>query len=194
LLRLHPREPANGCGRAQYSVTGVSVPTRAQYKLWQGDRETGYSTRHSHSETPSREAVAVLKDFVIADDSAGIEVGDWYLDMHNEYDLVQIRMSQRERTAELEFICIAASRAPGHPHTVVLQFTEVDWFQTSPKILDSGSGGVLEIGYKEPSDTAHDWLIRERQANPNAHLFFRLTGDEFLRVHARRARILLPNS
>jgi hypothetical protein len=109
--------------------------------------------------------------------------------LHNQFDLAWIRFSPKDRAVELEFT--ATVPTPELPTAIMLQFLDVDWIQLSPHTLSAGSGDILELGYKEPSDTDHDWLLREEQASPNAHFFLRLAGDEFVRLHARRAKAIL---
>jgi hypothetical protein len=130
----------------------------------------------------------MLKDFVIAD-AVGIRTQDKYIDLHNEFDLVQIRLGLQERTVELEFSATGSSAAK-KPGTILLQFIEVDWIQISPRVLLISNREVLELGYKEASDSDHDWLMREEQASPDAHFFLRLSEDEFVRLHARRAKVV----
>jgi hypothetical protein len=129
----------------------------------------------------------MLKDFVIAD-AVGIRTKDSYFDLHNGFDLVQIRLSPRSNSVELEF-GEATTRATGTENAVILRFLDVDWMELSPRAVSAKD--VLELGYKEPSDRNHDWLLREDQATSEAHFFLRLAGDEFVRVHARRANAII---
>jgi hypothetical protein len=131
----------------------------------------------------------VLKNFVVAD-SVGIKVGVRYADLHNDYDFSQVRLSAREAMVEIEFKLSPDSSASSLPESIVLQFRNVDWFQTSHGVAGRANSELVEIGYKEPGDADHDWLIREEQAAPGSHLFFRLPGDEFIRIHARSASAL----
>jgi hypothetical protein len=132
----------------------------------------------------------VLKNFVVAD-SAGIKIAAQYADLHNDYDFMQVRLNCRESTVELEFRARPDLGVNSLPESIVLQFNGVDWFQTSHGIASRVIIDLVEIGYKGPADTDHDWLMREEQAASNSHMFFRLIGDEFIRIHARRASALL---
>jgi hypothetical protein len=131
----------------------------------------------------------MLKDFVIDDDSVGIRAQGNYVDLHNEFDLAEIRLNPRKSCVELEFVRSFSGPTKSLAR-LLLQFHEVDWIQISPGAL-SCDGEVLELGYKEPSDKNHDWLLHEKQASPDAHLFLRLSKDEFVRVHARKATAAL---
>lgn len=131
----------------------------------------------------------MLKDFEVVN-AVGIRTQGIYFDIHNEFDLVQIRLRPPDRTVELEFA--ATARKPtGAPATIVLQFLDVDWLQISPRVFLSDNCEVLEFGYKEPTDDNHDWLIREVHWSPDLHFFLRLSGDEFVRLLARRAKAIL---
>ena len=125
----------------------------------------------------------MLKDFVIAD-AVAIQVQGKYIDLHNQFDLIEIRINLAGRAAQIEF----AATEPGiSPAKIVLRFTDVDWMQISPEALKY-TGYIEELGYKEPMDNDHEWLLREEQASPRAHLFLRLPEDEFVRIHAKRAQ------
>lgn len=132
----------------------------------------------------------MLKDFVVEDDSVGILTQRKHVDLHNEFGLEHIHFSLQENMVELGFTRTFFGPTALQTTKLLLQFIEVDWIQISPRILSS-KGEVVEIGYKEPSDTNHDWLLTEQQASPEAHFFLRLLGDdEFIRVHARRAKAI----
>lgn len=131
----------------------------------------------------------MLKNFVVAD-SVGIKVGVQYVDLHNDYDFAQVRLSAREAMIEIEFKLRSDQGASSLPDSIVLQFRNVDWFQTSHGVAGRANSDLVEIGYKNAGDTDHDWLIREEQAAPGSHLFFRLPGDEFIRIHARNVSAL----
>lgn len=134
----------------------------------------------------------MLKDFVIDDDSVGLRAQGRYVDLHNEFDLTNIRLNVRERSAELEFARISSTPGNSPVIQVFLKFLDVDWLQISSGVL-SGNGEVLELGYKEPPDNNNDWLAREGQASADAHFFLRLPKDEFVRIHASRATVTLKS-
>jgi hypothetical protein len=132
----------------------------------------------------------MLKDFLIAD-NVGVKIGAQYADLHNDYDLTQIRIGSRDSIVEIEFKLRHEAANMQRPATIVFRFSNVDWFQTSHGVANVGDGDLAEIGYKEPEDTDHNWLIREEQAAAESHMFFRLTNDEYIRIHARKAQALL---
>lgn len=134
----------------------------------------------------------MIKNFVVAD-SVGIKVGVRYADLHNDYDFAQVRLSAREAIVEIEFKLSLDNSTSSLPESIVLQFRNVDWFETSHGVAGRDNSDLVEVGYKDPGDTDYDWLIREEQATPGSHMFFRLPSDEFIRIHARSASALLTS-
>ena len=54
----------------------------------------------------------------------------------------------------------------------------------SPGAIAQVSHEISELGYKEPLDFDHDWILSEDQASSADHFFLRLGGDEFIRLHS----------
>ncbi len=133
----------------------------------------------------------MLKDFVIAD-AVAIQIGSQYIDLHNFYDFVQLRLSPMDGTVEMFFRRVSGLEAPAdHPLTVELLFSDVDYLAVSSEVGKQSERSVHEIGYKEPNDTDLDWLDDEKHATPAAHLFVGLDNDQFVRIHARRVQARL---
>ena len=132
----------------------------------------------------------MLKDFVVADNAVDILAHGKRVDLHNDSNLTEIRFRPMESGVEFEFT--EWTETNSEPRIVlVLQFFEVDWIQISPGILIDGKGDIAELGYKEPADFDYDWLLKERDASSEAHLFIRFERDQFIRLHARRATAIL---
>ena len=126
----------------------------------------------------------MLKDFYVGQSNELVKAGRVY-DIHNRYDWVELVAEKRRVTLRFEPV----SEAPPETPPVVLTFEDVDALERSSGIPDRGSLLVLEMGYKNPADQDDTWLMSEAQAGPDAHLFFRFEGDEYLRVHSQTAKL-----
>lgn len=136
----------------------------------------------------------MLKDFVIVD-SAALQAHGRHIDLHNFFELAEIRLNPLSSSVELEFAKKKTVRFadPSDPDKVVIHFSDVDWLELSPGAFAIKSGDIMELGYKEPLDKYHDWLLGEESASHQAHLFFRFENDEFLRVHAKSAKTIVKD-
>jgi hypothetical protein len=132
----------------------------------------------------------MLKDFRVTD-NVSISVGDVYLDLHNDFDLHQVRLTFPTATAEIEFRRRSGVTRALIPAACVLHFVGVDWIQTSHAVVLQADNFVEEIGYKGPTDMDHSWLVREEHSTSQFHLCFRLGNDEFVRIHAASGNALL---
>ena len=111
---------------------------------------------------------------------------DEVYDLHNSYDFDQITVGSNRR--------VQISFTPNVQHgkgqrPIVLEFETVDYLELSEQFGVRPISLLEEIGYKSPEDHDHEWLMGERQAAETDHLFFRLGGDDFIRIHSRRARL-----
>jgi len=43
------------------------------------------------------------------------------------------------------------------------------------------------MGYKNPDDIDDNWLMTEKQANSNDHLFLRFDKNDFIRIYCQEA-------
>lgn len=77
---------------------------------------------------------------------------------------------------------------------LALEFSEVDFLEVSDEIGAKGIRDIDELGYKEPTDRDDEWLMSEEQASSRDHLFIRLIGGHFIRVHAKRAALTERNA
>lgn len=126
------------------------------------------------------------KDFLILD-AVAIQIGSDYCDLHNDFDLSSLRVDFADRTLHLWFSPAPTNSSATPNKNVSLSFYDIDYLSVSSALLARMTQDVVEIGYKNPDDFDHDWLIRESQATSADHLFIRFSGDEFIRVHSKVA-------
>lgn len=74
-----------------------------------------------------------------------------------------------------------------HQLSITLCFEEIDYLEFSPNFGSRVISGLDEIGYKTPEDRDDKWLMNEQQATHNDHLFFRMDGGEYIRIHCQNA-------
>ena len=127
------------------------------------------------------------KDFEVGQSNELIRQDEIY-DLHNLYDFDQISIGGNLRV-QISFTP-NVQHGKGH-RPIVLDFEAVDYLELSEQFGVRPISLLEEIGYKNPEDHDHEWLMSERQAMGTDHLFFRLGGDEFIRIHGRQARLRL---
>lgn len=71
-----------------------------------------------------------------------------------------------------------------------MNFEAVDYLEFSPNFGSRIVCGLEDMGYKSPGDRDDEWLLDEQQSTPDDHLFFRLEGGDFIRVHCQHADIV----
>jgi hypothetical protein len=126
------------------------------------------------------------KGFVIGQSNELIKAEKVY-DLHNLYDFVGIILKGKDRCLQMLF-------EPNPEHgkgslSVLLVFEKIDYLEFSPNFGAQVICGLDEMGYKNPEDRDDEWLMGEQHATPNDHLFFRLDGGNFIRVHCKNADI-----
>jgi len=124
------------------------------------------------------------KGFRIGQSNEIVKSGKIY-DLHNLYDFVGIILKGKERRLQILF-------DPNLEHgkdqlSISLNFEEIDYLEFSPNFGARVISGLEEIGYKNPEDRDDEWLMDEQQATSSDHLFFRLDGGDFIRVHCQNA-------
>ena len=125
------------------------------------------------------------KNFVVRD-AVAVVVDGQYFDLHNEFDLCEIKALLGEGRVILRF-----QRSGSAYHTqMFLDISEVSYFSLNSPASALHSRDVIEIGYKNPDDFDHDWLLPEANASPEDHLFIRLSSDDFIRIHGSQAQML----
>lgn len=129
------------------------------------------------------------KDFAI-EQGIFISHGGQLYDLHNCYDFKELKFEVSTRSVLLRFepnVSVAGVSSKSKP--VVLNFFGVDYFEISECFVSHVNHELSEIGYKNPGDRDHDWLISEDRCTSADHIFFRLANDEFIRLHSRWVNI-----
>jgi hypothetical protein len=90
-----------------------------------------------------------------------------------------------ERALAVVLIQISNAAPAVSAGRVELRFLDVDFVRLSEGALTASNSEIGEMGYKNPTDFDHDWLIGEDEASAADHFFLRLGNDEFIRVHSR---------
>ncbi|TVQ84918.1 MAG: hypothetical protein EA357_01630 [Micavibrio sp.] len=128
------------------------------------------------------------KSFKIGKGGNDIIKADKAYDLHNLYDFVGVILKTKDRYLQLLFSPNSEYGEKEPP--VLLNFEDVDYLEFSPDFGTRTLSGLAEIGYKNPEDRDDDWLLNEEQAASGDHLFFRMDGDEFVRLHCRYADLI----
>ncbi len=127
------------------------------------------------------------KDFNVGESNELVCLGETY-DVHNLYDFVGVNIG-RNRVLSVSFTP-NPEYGKGMP-PLMLKFTAVDYLEFSEGLGTKTIFGIEEFGYKAPGDREDEWLETEKHAKAEDHLFMRLVGDEFIRVHAERATLVV---
>lgn len=130
----------------------------------------------------------LIRDAIIIDSS--------YIcaDVHNDFDLRGINIYLGNERVLFIFERNIDSGVSAGPANFILDVTGVTFLSMVTGALGFASVDVVEIGYKNPDDFDHDWLVPESKAKNDDHLFIRLVGDNFIRVHGSRASVSLAPS
>lgn len=123
----------------------------------------------------------------------GFEIGnsnevlkaDKVYDLHNLYEFMGVVLDTKIRQVRVIFEPISEFGADRTP--VSLCFKDVDYLEFSPNFGAQVIDGLDEMGYKSPGDFDDEWLKTEKQAAPEDHLFFRMDGGHFVRIHSKYA-------
>lgn len=126
------------------------------------------------------------KNFILAD-SVGIQVENNYYDLHNCFDLVGLEVDFIFNKVRVRFM--PHDKECSKDGDLTISFSGVDYLDVSPGVLKNMVRDVAEVGYKNPEDFDHDWLLAEDRMNKADHLFFRMAGDEYIRVHGDSAML-----
>ena len=127
------------------------------------------------------------KDFKVGQSNELVYLGETY-DVHNLYDFAGVNIG-RNRELSVSFTP-NPEHGKGRP-SLTLIFSGVDYLEFSPGLGAQVIFGIEEFGYKDPGDRDDEWLEKEEHAKVEDHLFMRLVGDEFIRVHAERASLIV---
>lgn len=125
------------------------------------------------------------KNFRVGKNNELIHEGRVY-DLHNQYDFGGLFMDGR---GMLRLLFKAnAEHGAGLP-SIGVEFHDVDYLELSESFASAVVPDLDEVGYKNPGDWDDNWLLSEKQAGAASHLFFRFSGDHYLRVHSGSARL-----
>jgi len=127
------------------------------------------------------------KGFEIGQSNEVIKADKIY-DLHNMYNFIGVVLIAKDRRLHILFEPnpeYGKSQLP-----ILLSFEEIDYLEFSPNFGTRIISGLDEIGYKNPEDRDDEWLMDEQQATCNDHLFFRMDGGDFIRIHCQNADIV----
>ncbi len=127
------------------------------------------------------------KEFLIGQSNELIKTGRIF-DLHNSYEFVGIVLKSKERYFQMLFEPSSEQGKGNLP--VSLIFKAIDYLEFSPNFGVRPIYGLDEMGYKNPDDRDDKWLLDEQQSTHDDHLFFRLDGGDFIRVHCQYADIV----
>jgi hypothetical protein len=127
------------------------------------------------------------KSFEIGQSNELIKDGSIY-DLHNLYDLIGIVLKTKDRRLQLLFEPNPEYGKGQRP--VSLSFEGIDYLEFSPNFGAQFISGLDEVGYKSPRDHDDEWLMNEQHTTSDDHLFFRMDGGDFVRLHCRHADLI----
>jgi len=127
------------------------------------------------------------KDFVVGQSNEIIKDGNLY-DLHNLYEFLGIYVNTKDSILKIFF----------HPYnnlqertrSITFIFQSLDYLELSTGFGTRKIDTLEELGYKEPGDYDINWILNENQSSPDAHLFFRLSKDDYIRVHSKKVYLL----
>ncbi|NWC00539.1 hypothetical protein HX882_32175 [Pseudomonas gingeri] len=126
----------------------------------------------------------MIKNFSIPD-SVTLQINERVFDLHNDFNVYAVSKNFQENVLEVTFASTVEGIKPQERITVT--FHEIDALLLSSNALNLAEPDLMEMGYKNPEDFDHDWINRESVSTSEDHLFFRLCGDEFIRLHSKSA-------
>lgn len=128
-------------------------------------------------------------NFVLNDDAISIQAGGLCFDLHNCFDLSGLAMNFTER--QVTFLFGRNNILPNDKTAATLRlfFSDVDFLSLSNGVTMKMVCDIAELGYKPSNDFDHNWLVNEKNRGENDHLFIRLEGDEFIRLHGKTAEL-----
>lgn len=127
------------------------------------------------------------KSFEIGQSNEVIKAGKIY-DLHSQYDFIGVVLKAKDRRLQILFEPNPEYGKGQLP--IWLSFEEIDYLEFSPNFGTRVVSGLSEMGYKNPEDRDDEWLMDEQQATCDEHLFFRLDGGDFIRVHCQYANLV----
>lgn len=131
------------------------------------------------------------KNFTI-EQAVSINYEGQHFDLHNCYDFKKFSFEIGTKTVLLKFeLNSEFAGSSAMVRSIIVKFSGVDFFQLSPQFANFVSDNLSEMGYKNPDDMDHDWLVGESKSTKLDHMFFRLANDEYIRLHSRWAAVVV---
>lgn len=127
------------------------------------------------------------KNFEIGQSNEIIKA-DEIFDLHNLYDFVGIFLKGDSRQLRILFEPNLEHATDEPP--LSFNFEAIDYLEFSPNFGAKIISGLDELGYKNPKDRNIEWLIDEKHSTPEDHLFFRMDGGDFIRVHCQNINLV----
>lgn len=127
------------------------------------------------------------KDFKLGQSNEVIKNQSIY-DLHNQYDLLEITISAKKRELKMAFEPNAEFGI--HKPPVVFIFSGINHLEFSKTFGGQVVSTLDEVGYKSPDDRDDNWLLSEEQATADDHLFFRMEGQNFIRIYCKKASLI----
>lgn len=128
------------------------------------------------------------KNFIINNGANEVIVEHEMYDLHNVYDFSGVLLEPKDQYLQLSFSPILEFGRGKIPLSII--FRKITFLEFSSGFGTRKFSGLDEVGYKSPEDTDYDWLMNEEQSCENDHLFFRMDGDEYIRVYAEYADLI----
>jgi hypothetical protein len=122
------------------------------------------------------------RNFILSD-AVTIEFNEKWFDLHNCFDISKLLYSFTEKKLVLSFSGLPEFL--GGTPTVTMEFSEILRISHSPGLLDLEEPTLIEMGFKNPDDYDHDWIIEENMATTDDDFFIRFVKDEYLRIHCK---------
>lgn len=129
------------------------------------------------------------KNFALNDDSISFQIANHYFDVHNGFHLCGLEIDFIAKQMTIRFSTSNTPLMDQMHEKLTLLFRGVDFLTVNIGNIGKINCDVAELGYKQPDDFDHDWLMREKNCSSEAHLFIRFEGDEFIRIHGETVEL-----
>lgn len=122
----------------------------------------------------------MIRNFILTD-AVTLDWDDKWFDLHNTFDVYDLTHSFTEKTLSITFVGLPEFM--GCAPLVTLAFFGIRRFYCSSEVLNLAEPTLAEMGFKNPDDFDHDWLLEEKMATTQDDFFLRFDKDEFLRIY-----------
>lgn len=126
-------------------------------------------------------------------DSIALVFGDFYLDIHNDYDVVNISISIRQNSLiEISFERLNERWVnKNNPNKLKLIFDQIKYLDYSENLLVNFSSTIEDIGFKDKDDIDYDWIMSEDQSNIESNIFFRFEDGSYIKIYSHSATLTI---